>query len=149
MERWKMVDGSKGTRRSFTITCGLAEGYCESAKIHSIKEVIETTLEWMKVRAANGQPFLTGAITTGEVVYAWPEGEGKAGGGHESVSCFKGEVSPLYNAKVTDEEATEILNNLASTLGKATGQTRVYVAYRDELWILQKEETATPTGETV
>ena len=62
---------------------------------------------------------------------------------------YSGEVSPLYNADLSDGEVEEILNDLAGELGRAFGQTRIYVAYRDKMWILQKENTVTPTGETV
>lgn len=137
---------SRGTRRSFAVTCGLQEGYGETAKKHLVEEGVQIALGWMKGRAAAGQPYLTGTISTGETVYAWPEGEGKAGGGHESTIAFTGEVSPLYNAAMTNEEAIAILNNLAATLGVALGQTRVYVAYCGEIWILQAEDKPTPTG---
>jgi len=149
MKKYQLVSGSRGARRSFAITVGLAEGYGAQAKVHPVSEAIEAAMNWMKNKAANGQLFLTGTFTTCEVVYAWPEGEGKAGGGHEPTAVFSGEVSPLYNAAMTDQEVVDILNDLAGHLGSTLGQTRVYVAYRDEIWILQAEETATPTGETV
>ena len=103
----------------------------------------------MKECAASGRPYLTGSVTTGTVVYAWPEGEGKAGGGHEPQATYGGEKNPLYNSSVTDEQVAEFLNGLASVLGSALGQTRVYVAYNGDMWILQREDAATPTGETV
>jgi hypothetical protein len=55
----------------------------------------------------------------------------------------------LYSANLSDDEVVGLLNELAAHLGNALGQTRVYVAYRDRTWVLQAEETATPTGETV
>ena len=142
---FNLVSGSRGTRRSFTITCGLQEGYGEG-KNHPFEEAVEIALGWMKGKAATGQPFLTGTVATGEVVYAWPDGQGKAGGGHEPAAIVTGEVSPLYNAAMTDEEAAALLKDLATNLGSALGQTRVYVAYRDEIWILQAEDKTTPTG---
>lgn len=144
---YKNIGG--GARRAFAVTIGLREGYGPTAVTHTLKEVVQTVLEHLKARASGGQSYLTGTVTSGEVVYAWPEGEGKAGGGHEPVAVYSGEVSPLYNTSTTDEEAKQILTDLASTVGSAMGQTRVYVAYRDEMFVLQEEETATPTGETV
>lgn len=146
---YKEFPKSRGLRRSFTVTCGLAEGYGETAKTHDPIEVEETLMNWMKTRAAMGQSFLTGTVILGQVVYAWPDGPGKSGGGHESTAIFSGEISPLYNSTMTDDEVVDLLNDLAEVLGQAFGQTRIYVAYRDEAWIIQKEETATPTGETV
>ena len=146
---YKVISESRGVRRSFSISLGLAEGYGPEGKIHDEFEVVEMTLAWMKGRAAEGKPFLTGTVGTGTVVYAWPEGPGKAGGGSESSVEFRGEVSPLYNADLPDGEVAELLNELASVLGVELGQTRIYVAYRDEVWILQREESVTPTGEKV
>lgn len=143
---YNQVAGSRGTRRSFTITCGLQVGYGEGKVLHSAEEAVEIALGWMKNKAAAGLAYLTGTISTGEVVYAWPEGEGKAGGGHEPTIAFTGEVNPLYNAGMSAEEAIVILNDLATALGTALGQTRVYVAYCDQIWILQAEDKTTPTG---
>ncbi len=146
---YKVVQGSRGERRSFAITCGLAEGYGPETKTHSGEEAVEVILGWQKHNAAAGQAFLTGTVSTGEVVYAWQESLGVAGGGHEPAAIFSGEVSPLYNADTTDENVEFMLEELAGRLGNALGQTRVYVAYGDKIWILQREATFTPRGETV
>jgi hypothetical protein len=146
---YKIVEGSKGSAPRFAITCGLQEGYGPDAKSHLANEVVSLVEAHLKECAASGRPYLTGSVTTGTVVYAWPEGEGKAGGGHEPQATYGGEKNPLYNSSVTDEQVAEFLNGLASVLGSALGQTRVYVAYNGDMWILQREDAATPTGETV
>lgn len=145
---YKLVSGSRGERRAFAITVGLAEGYGPTAT-HSTDEVVELILGHLKAKAAEGRSYLTGTVSAGQVVYAWPEGPGKSGGGREPNATYSGEVSPLYNKDLGDEQVAEILNDLASELGSALGQTRVYVAFGHETWVLQKEDTATPTGETV
>ncbi len=146
---YKVVAGSRGIAPRFAITVGLQEGYGPNAKLHTSDEVIGLVLEYLKGCAATGKPYLTGSVTTGTVVYAWPEGGGKAGGGYEQQVTYSGEKNPLYNVAMTNEEVTNFLNGLASTLGSALGQTRVYVAYDGDMWILQREESVTPTGETV
>jgi hypothetical protein len=143
---YKNIGGGNAPR--FCITCGLAEGYGPSAKTHAVSEVVEHVLDHLMGLAASGRPYLTGTVTASEVVYAWPEGPGKAGGGHEPVARYKGEVNPLYNSSMSREAIEEFLNNLASSLGSAFGQTRVYVAFAGDMWILQREESTTPTGET-
>lgn len=145
---YKVFPNSRGPRRSFCVGFGLQEGY-GNARLHSKDEVVDLIESHLKMRAAGGQSYLTGTVTEGQVVYAWPEGPGQAGGGNESQALYSGEVSPLYNAGLSDEEAEVILNDLASEIGSALGQTRVYIAYRDETWILQAEESETPTGESV
>lgn len=146
---YQTIKGSEGPRKSFQITAGLREGYGPTGKTHTMEAAVEAVLENLKARAAAGLPYLTGTVTTGEVVYAWPEGAGKAGGGHEPVALYQGEVNPLYNRDLLDrpEAVREILNALAAELGSALGQTRVYVAYDGDMWILEKEKGETPTGD--
>jgi len=144
---YKIVENSTGARRVFSITVGTQEGYGDSAKKHTFAEIVDAAKNWMMEKAASGKSFLTGSVLSGEVVYAWPEGDGKAGGGSEPNAIFQGEVTPLYGSHLTDEEVRELLNDLASYLGGKLGQTRVYLRYRDEVWILQAEDQITPTGE--
>ncbi|MEW6408164.1 MAG: hypothetical protein AB1465_05760 [Patescibacteria group bacterium] len=147
---YKVVIGSRGERREFKVTWGLAEGYGPTAKTHTPEEVVSLVEAYLKNKAAAGESYLTGTVTSGVVVYAWPEGKGQAGSGHEPNAVYSGEVSPLYNSGLSDEFVRKILDEMASQIGGQLSQSQVYVAYRDETWILhQKEETVTPTGETV
>ena len=150
MSTLKRVEAKTTLRRSFAITLGLSEGYGATAKLHTREEVVQAALVYMKAKAADGKPYLTGTVSAeGTVVYAWPEGPGKSDGGTEANVVFSGEVSVLYNADTSDEEAKAMLDDMAAHLGTVLGQTRVYVAYCDETWVLQAEKTETPTGETV
>lgn len=151
MNSYKILPDSVGVRKSFQVTAGLRVGYDAAAVTHTVEEAVQVILENLKSRAATGLLYLTGTVTTGEVVYAWPEGPGKAGGGHEPVALYQGEVNPLFNKDLLNrpEAVREILDELGAALGVALGQTRIYLAYDGEMWILQKEETVTPTGETI
>ncbi len=146
---YKQVSGSRGKAPRFAVTVGLQEGYGPTAKTHTLAEVVELVLNHLKGCASNGRPFLTGGVTTGTVVYAWPEAPGQAGGGHEPQATYSGNVNPLYNSSMSREAIEEFLDGLASELGVALGQTRVYVEFDGVLWILQQEDSQTPTGETV
>jgi len=145
---YKLVSSSSCVR-SFSILLGLAEGYGSEGKIHDEFKVVEVALAWMKDRAADGKPYLTGMVSKGTVVYAWPDGPGKVGGGFESSVEFRGEVSPLYNANLSNGEVIVLLFELARILGAALGQNRIYIVYCDKMWILQQESSETPTGEKV
>jgi hypothetical protein len=150
MSEYKMVPRSHGTRRSFSITVGIRPGYLGIGLApKAMEEAIEITESWMKGRAAKGLPYLTGTIVRGDVIYAWPEGDGKAGSSTEPVAIFQGEVSPLYNKGLHDGEVVNLLDELASRFGTELEQTRVYISYTDETWIMQAEKTETPTGESV
>lgn len=137
-----------GLRRSFELAVGLRQGYGDDAVTHTLPEVVDLIVGHLKSRAAAGKKYLTGTVVAGEVCYAWPEGQGKAGGGHEPVALYRGEVSPLYNAETSDEEAVEILTDLAAELAEVLGQTRVYLVYHEEIHVFQREDKETPTGET-
>ncbi|OGM12028.1 hypothetical protein A2V80_01795 [Candidatus Woesebacteria bacterium RBG_16_39_8b] len=146
---YQTVLNSRGERREFKITWGLAEGYGATAKTHTPDEVVALIEDYLKNKAAGGESYLTGTVTTGVVVYAWPQEKGEAGSGHEPNAVYSGEVSPLYNSGLSDEFVGKILDEMAGQIGGQLGQTRVYVAFGHETWVLQKEDTATPTGETV
>jgi hypothetical protein len=148
-KNFKVVDGSRGKAPRFAITCGLQEGYGSSAKTHGVDAVVDLVEAHLKKCAAEGRSFLTGSVTTGEVVYAWVKGPGAAGSGHESQATFSGEVNPLYNASMSALDIEDFLNELACELGSALGQARIYIAFDGDLWILQQEDSETPTGETV
>jgi len=145
---YKMVKGSRGEARIFSLTVGLKEGY-ESSTVHTVEEAVTLIENYLKQRAAENKPFLTGIITSGMVVYAWPEGQGQAGGGNEPEIIFSGEVTPLYLSSLKDTEVEEFLNDIAAYLGEKLNQTRIYLRYKSEVWILQREDSTTPTGETV
>jgi len=141
-----IVPNSYGTRRPYTITLGLQEGYGTTGKTHSFEEAQDLFLQWMTKRALIKLPFLTGTLSHGQVLYAWADKEG-AHGAHEPAAVFSGEVSILYGGDLTDKEVEVILNDLTSFVGTSLGQTRVYVSYKEHTWVLQQEESKTPTGE--
>lgn len=150
MTTYQRVETKTSVRRSFAITLGLSEGYGWNTKRHSRHEVIGASLEYMKRLVADGKPYLSGTVSAeGTVVYAYSNAPGNAGGGYEDTVVFFGEVSVLYNPDLSDDDVKAILNDMAAHLGTILGQTRVYVAYRDEIWVLQKQKTETLTGETV
>jgi hypothetical protein len=149
MANYKQVPSFSSEAPRFEITAGLREGYGADAVTHTVEEATAVVLEHLKDCAAQGRPYLTGTLTTGEVVYAWPEGEGRSGGGHEPVVVYSGHVNPLYNTSLSELQVWEFLEGMASALGNALVQTRIYVVYRDEMRVLQREDTETPTGETV
>ena len=147
---YQRLESKTSVRRSFAITLGLSEGYGRLDRQHTRQEVIDATLEYMKRRVASGMPYLSGTVSAeGTVVYAYSNAPGNAGGGSEDTVVFFGEVSVIYNPDLLDEDAKDILNEMAAHLGCILGQTRVYVTYRDEIWVLQLQKSQTPTGETV
>ena len=126
MKNYAVVPAVTDVRRSFAITLGLQEGYGPTGTTHTAADVVAAAAEWMVARAAIGLSFLTGTVSgEGTVVYAYPDGPGKAGSGTEPSAVFGGEVSVLYCANLDDKDVVYLLNELAVHLGDALGQTRV------------------------
>ena len=145
MAGYEIVPGSEGPRRAFRITLGLREGYGPEGRIYDIEEALRAAHRWMRERSVRGAPFLSGMFHRGEVVYAWPEREGKAGSDREPVAIFTGEAIPLYTSELDDDTVIELLNDLAAELGQVLGQEEIFVVYRDRTWILRRSKGAAAT----
>lgn len=147
---YSRVPTSTNLKRSFVITLGLVEGYGKTARVHSRDEVCIEVASYLRQRAQNALHFLSGTVSAvGDVVYAYTDGVGNAHGCHESVITYSGDISVLYAADLTDDDAVVMLNDMATHLGRFLDQTRVYVSYRERTWVLQRDGKTTPSGELV
>jgi hypothetical protein len=148
---YQVVPGSLGPRRDFRITLGLREGWDTEGRVYDVSEAVRTARSWMRRRVAAGLPALSGMFTRGEVTYAWPEADGTTGSDREPVAIFAGEAVHAYLGRLTDAEIEAMLNDLATELGAALGQERIYVAFCDRAWILDAggrvTETAAPSAQ--
>ena len=125
MKSFRLLPASEGRRREFKITLGLRTGYRPAGRIYDLEEA---------VRAARGEPFLSGMFTRGEVVYADPEGG--ASSHREPVAIFTGEVLPQYAGDLDDRTVRELLDELAGEMGQALEQEEIHIAYGDRTWTL-------------
>jgi hypothetical protein len=141
MEGYEIVPSSRGPRREFKITVGLREGYDPEGRVYDLSEATKIALRWMTERAGTGKPFLSGMFTRGEVAYAWRRADGSVGRDREPVAIFTGEAIPLYAGDLPDAEIEAMLNELAAMLGAALRQERIYIAYRDQTWIVKRKGT--------
>ncbi|MCW2284065.1 hypothetical protein M2323_001678 [Rhodoblastus acidophilus] len=140
---YAVVPGSRGPRRDFRISVGLREGWDAEGRVFDVSEAVRTARAWMKRRVEAGQPALSGMFTRAEVTYAWPREDGTVGSDREPVALFTGEAVHAYLGALADEAVEAMLNELAMELGEALGQERIYVAFADRTWILDRgEETS-------
>jgi hypothetical protein len=79
-------------------------------------------------------------FTRAEVTYAWPRDDGTVGSDREPVALFTGEAVHAYLGHLSDAVIEAMLNELATELGAALGQERIYVAFTDRTWILDAGE---------
>jgi hypothetical protein len=139
-EHYVVVDGSDGPRRDFRISVGLREGWDAEGRVFDVSEAVRTARAWMKRRVEAGEPALSGMFTRAEVTYAWPREDGSVGSDREPVALFTGEAVHAYLGHLPDAAIEAMLNELASELGAALGQERIYVAFADRTWILDAGE---------
>ena len=135
-----LVPGSRGPRRDFRISVGLREGWDADGRVFDISEAVRTARAWMKQRVEAGLPALSGMFTRAEVTYAWPRPDGSVGSDREPVAVFTGEAVHAYLGHLPDPDIEALLNDLASALGAALGQERIYVAFGERTWILDAGE---------
>src|SRR5208282_3072261 len=72
--------------------------------------------------------------------YAWPRDDGTVGSDREPVALFTGEAVHAYLGHLSDAAIEAMLNELATELGAALGQERIYVAFAERTWILDAGE---------
>jgi len=137
VKSFRLVPASKGPRREFKITLGLRAGYGSAGRIYDLEEAVRTAHRWMRERAAQGEPFLSGMVTRGEVVYA--DSGGEAASHREPVAIFAGEVLPQYAGDLDDSTVRELLDELAQEMGRTLEQEEVHIAYRERTWTLKAE----------
>jgi len=133
---YAVVPGSQGPRRDFRVSVGLREGWDPEGRVFDVSEAVRTARAWMKRRVEAGQPALSGMFARAEVTYAWPRPDGSVGSDREPVALFTGEAVHAYLGHLPDAAIEAMLNELATELGAALGQERIYVAFADRTWIL-------------
>jgi hypothetical protein len=94
MKSFSLVPTSEGPRCEFKITWGLRAGYGPSGWIYDLEETIRAAHRWTREPDARAEPFLSGMLTRGEVVFAGSETE--AAHEREPVAISTGEVLPHY-----------------------------------------------------
>jgi xanthine dehydrogenase molybdopterin-binding subunit B len=134
------VPGSQGLRHDFRISVGLRKGWDAEGRVFDVSEAVGTACVWMKRRVEAGRPAPSGMFTRAEVTYAWPRADGTVGSDRELVALFTGKAVHAYLGHLSDAAIEEMLNELATELGAALGQERIYVAFADRTWILDAGE---------
>lgn len=136
-------------RRSFQITIGLIEGY-EGTVQHTKEEVITLIGEHTRERLSNFDEdkfcVLGGMLVPATVVHSRSIEKAQHEMVTENVLLFMGDISPVYHAEITDEEVIEALKSLASYLGEKLRQGRMYVTYRDKIFVLHNPAMKRPLG---
>ncbi len=141
---FKLMQLKSLERRSFQLTVGLEEGYGTGIK-HTIEEVKALIGKWLEARRTSGQKSLSGSVSDKTMIYAWDVPAGGVKVANEDIAVFSGEVSPVYCADYSDADVEAVLFDLAVFLGETLKQTRMYVAYKDRIHVLENDQAPHPT----
>lgn len=57
---------------------------------------------------------------------------------HADAILFAGEVNPIYNHDLSDEQVLEILQDLAGHIGCELKHQLMYVMYKEEIYALER-----------
>lgn len=140
---YRLVANSRGPRRDFRIAVGLREGWDKDGRVYDISEAVKIARRWMQRRVEAGLPALSGMFNRGEVTYAWRGPDDVVGSDREPVAIFTGEAVHAYLGHLSDAEVEGMLNELATELGAALAQERLYISLSDQTWILDAGERET------
>lgn len=130
---------ARGAARSFVITGGLREGYEADGKLHTLAEVVTAHHAWQGERKL----VLGLVVSPADPSYGWPDGD-DIRSATEPGFMLSGGINVQYDAKLSDDEARDRLLDLATFIAGRLGQTRVYVRFLGEDFILQAEYKQTP-----
>lgn len=123
-------------QKSFQITFGLRRGYEGDSADHSVADADIAILEWMMARVTTGLSVVTGMSSSATLFYPVRNTEDGSRVTRESSAIFTGSLSPKYDKGRSDLEVVDTLNSLASHIGLALGQKRIYVSYNGKQWTL-------------
>lgn len=134
-----------GQDRAFEIMLGLREGYGNErhAPEHTVADVIAAHHDWQRT-AGHVQGV---GVTPIRLSYGWPGVAGEIVGADEPACLVTGNINVLYDASLTQDEARTRILFLADFLARRVGQSRVYVRFDGEVFILQAQGAVMPTGE--
>ncbi len=118
--------------RPFQISCGLREGYDLTSLVHQIEEVRNNIGRWFKKRLSEGKKIAVGTLLQGEFIYPWNEGA-EIQFRYEPAFHYKG----MIREDASDEEADEILEDLARTLAQELKQKRVHVEFCNSYFVVE------------
>jgi hypothetical protein len=124
---------ARSERREFRVTVGLRGGYSEEGVIFDVAQATRVVERWLVDRQARNLPVVTGMMTRGEIIYAR---DAKAM--REPVAIFSGEIQPALPTP-TDDEIEAALDELAAALAEALQQEEISVAYKDQIWLVQRK----------
>jgi hypothetical protein len=120
--------------RPFQISCGLREGYDLSSAVHTIADARAVIQNWLERRMKEDKKVAVGTLLEGQFVYPWVEGQ-NISSKYEPAFHYKG----MIREDASDEEAKEMLADLAKELAQKLNQKRVHIEFCSTYFLLENK----------
>ncbi|MCX6715230.1 MAG: hypothetical protein NTX72_05470 [Candidatus Uhrbacteria bacterium] len=119
--------------KPFLVSCGLKEGYESSGRVHTTSDARNIIQRWMETRLKQQKKITAGTLLEGQFIYPQINGE-EISSTFEPAIHYKG----IIREDASDEEALEMLEDLATDLAKNLNQKRVHVQFGTSYFIIER-----------
>jgi len=120
--------------RPFLISCGLREGYDLSSRVHTITDARTVIQSWLEKRTKDNKKVAVGTLLDGQFIYPWIEGQ-NISSKYEPAFHYKG----MIREDASDEEAMEMLADLAKELAQKLNQKRVHIEFCSTYFLFENK----------
>ena len=120
--------------RPFQISCGLREGYDLSSVVYTVVDARTIIQNWLEKRVRENKKVAVGTLLEGEFVYPWTEGQ-SISSRYENAFQYKG----MIREDASDEEALEMLEDLAKEFAHNLHQKRVHIEFCSNYFVLESK----------
>ena len=104
-----------------------------SNTVHTITDARTVIQNWLERRMREGKKVAVGTLLEGQFVYPWIEGQ-NVSSRYEPALHYKG----MIREDASDEEAEEMLADLARELSEKLNQKRVHVEFCSSYFLFEK-----------
>lgn len=118
--------------RPFQISCGLREGYDLASPVRTLANARTVIQDWLEKRMRAGKKVAVGTLLEGQFIYPWVEDQ-NISSRYESAFHYKG----MIREDASDEEAIEMLEDLAKELARKFNQKRVHIEFCSTYYLLE------------
>lgn len=124
----------KKKNRPFQISCGLREGYDLASPVHTIADARAVIQDWLEKRMKSGKKVAVGTLLEGQFIYPWVEGQ-NISSRYEPAFHYKG----MIREDTSDEEAVEMLEDLAKEFSQKFNQKRIHIEFRSSYFLFENK----------
>ena len=112
----------------------MREGYDLSSRVHTITDARTVIQSWLEKRTKDNKKVAVGTLLDGQFIYPWIEGQ-NISSKYEPAFHYKG----MIREDASDEEAMEMLADLAKELAQKLNQKRVHIEFCSTYFLFENK----------